>query len=100
MLGRESRRAEHRHTRADEMELAEAAHDLEENANGPSQFETALLRSLEELRDLRSGRRLAPVSRRSCRPRLRLLDQRVGVRRLAHIASDVMELITSNARRG
>ena len=35
MLGRESRRAEHRHARADEMELAEAAHDLEENAELP-----------------------------------------------------------------
>src|SRR6185369_3249706 len=66
------------------MELAEAAQDLEENANCPSQLETAFLRSLGELRDLRNGRRLAPVSRRRCRPRLRLPGEGVGVPRLAH----------------
>jgi hypothetical protein len=82
MLGSESRRAEHRQTLAEEMELAEAAHDLEENANCPSQFETALLRSLENLRDLRNGWRLVHVGRRRCRPSLRLPGEVVGVEKV------------------
>src|SRR5207249_745263 len=78
MLGRETRRAEHRDTRTEEMKTAEAAQDLEEDAKGSSQFKTAFLRSLEELPDLRDGRRFAPVGRRGRRARFRLLNLGAG----------------------
>ena len=63
MFGRESRRTEYRHTRTHEMEIAEAPNDLEENLDGPDEFETAPLWPLKELRDLRNGWSLAPVRR-------------------------------------
>jgi hypothetical protein len=52
--------------------VAVAAHDLEENADRPLQLETAILRSLQKLPDLRIGRRVAPLRRRRCRPPLKL----------------------------
>ena len=69
------------------MELAEAAHDLEENAYCTSQFETALLRPLEELRNLRNGRRLAPVSRQKAPASFEAAGRGVRCSALAHSGS-------------
>src|SRR6185312_3096675 len=84
MFGREPRRTEHGHARANEMEVAEASHDLPENANCPSQFVRAFLRPLQELRDLLNWWRLTPVGCGRSRPRLGRADCGVRVLYLAH----------------
>ena len=69
------------------MQLAEATHDLEKDADRSSQLERSSLRSLEELPDLGNGRYLPPVRRQIRGLATRLVVIWTGVRRLAHIAS-------------
>src|SRR5678815_826602 len=73
MVGLEAGGAEHGDARAHVVERAEAAHELEEDADGAGQLEGAGLRPLEEADLLGDHRLLAPPGsvggRRRGRPR-------------------------------
>src|SRR4029453_1891530 len=60
MISLEAGGAEHGDARADEVQRAEAAHELAEDADRPPQLESARLRALKEADLLRRGGLLAP----------------------------------------
>ena len=63
MVGAEARRAEDRDTWANEVERAEAADELEEDAHRAQELEAAALRTVQEPHGLGGARHLAPLTR-------------------------------------